>query len=119
VTANNLANVSTAGLRARGRNLGDLFASTQSGVSATAVGNGARSRKSPTIHQGNNRDDGQQLDLAISAMGPLRARGALSLTRDGQSRLLPRRLDVALGEFVGRLPETLTPLPTAVALTPL
>jgi flagellar hook protein FlgE len=40
VTANNLANVSSTGFKGSRAQFGDLFASTQRGVSATAVGNG-------------------------------------------------------------------------------
>ncbi len=40
VTANNLANVSSIGFKSSRAQFGDLFASTQSGVSRTAVGNG-------------------------------------------------------------------------------
>ena len=40
VTANNLANVATTGFKTSRAEFSDLFASTQQGVAATAVGNG-------------------------------------------------------------------------------
>ena len=40
VTANNLANVATTGFKGSRAEFGDLIASTQRGVSATAIGNG-------------------------------------------------------------------------------
>jgi flagellar hook protein FlgE len=90
VTANNLANVSTAGFKGSRAEFGDLFASTQSGVSATAVGNGVRvSEVAQQFTQGNIETTGNNLDLAISGNGffTLSSGGALSYTRDGQFQL--------------------------------
>jgi len=90
VTANNLANVSTAGFKGARAEFGDLFASTQSGVSATAVGNGvATSEVAQQFTQGNIETTGNNLDLAISGNGffTLSSGGALSYTRDGQFQL--------------------------------
>jgi flagellar hook protein FlgE len=90
VTANNLANVSTAGFKGSRTEFGDLFASTQSGVSATAIGNGvAVSEVAQQFTQGNIETTGNNLDLAISGNGffTLSTGGALSYTRDGQFQL--------------------------------
>lgn len=90
VTANNLANVSTAGFKGSRTEFGDLFASTQSGVSATAVGNGvAVSEVAQQFTQGNIETTGNNLDMAISGNGffTLSDGGALSYTRDGQFQL--------------------------------
>jgi flagellar hook protein FlgE len=90
VTANNLANVSTAGFKGSRAEFGDLFASTQSGVSATAVGNGvAVSEVAQQFTQGNIETTGNNLDLAVSGNGffTLSTGGALSYTRDGQFQL--------------------------------
>ena len=90
VTANNLANVSTAGFKGSRVEFADLFASTQSGVSATAVGNGVSvSEVAQQFTQGNIETTGNNLDLAISGNGffTLSSSGALSYTRDGQFQL--------------------------------
>ena len=90
VTANNLANVSTAGFKGSRAEFGDLFASTQSGVSATAIGNGVSvSEVAQQFTQGNIETIGNNLDLAISGNGffTLSNGGALSYTRDGQFQL--------------------------------
>jgi flagellar hook protein FlgE len=90
VTANNLANVSTAGFKSSRAEFGDLFASTQSGVSATAVGNGVKvTEVAQQFTQGNIETTGNNLDLAISGNGffTLSDNGALSYTRDGQFQL--------------------------------
>jgi len=90
VTANNLANVSTTGFKASRAEFGDLFASTQSGVSATAIGNGvAVTEVAQQFTQGNIETTGNNLDLAISGNGffTLSDNGALSYTRDGQFQL--------------------------------
>jgi flagellar hook protein FlgE len=90
VTANNLANVSTTGFKGSRAEFGDLFASTQYGVSATAVGNGvAVSEVAQQFAQGNIETTGNSLDMAISGNGffTLSDGGALSYTRDGQFQL--------------------------------
>lgn len=87
VTANNLANVSTTGFKGSRAEFADLYASTQQGVSATAVGNGvAVSEVAQQFSQGNIETTGNNLDLAISGNGffTLSDNGALSYTRDGQ-----------------------------------
>src|ERR1700716_370322 len=90
VTANNLANVATTGFKGSRAEFGDLFASTQSGVSATTIGNGvAVSEVAQQFTQGNIETTGNNLDLAISGNGffTLSTGGALSYTRDGQFQL--------------------------------
>jgi flagellar hook protein FlgE len=90
VTANNLANVSSVGFKGSRAEFGDLFASTQAGVSATAVGNGVSVTEiAQQFSQGNIETTGNNLDLAISGNGffTLSAGGAISYTRDGQFQL--------------------------------
>src|SRR5579872_12466 len=90
VTSNNLANVGTTGFKGSRTEFGDLFASTQAGVSATAVGNGvAVSEVAQQFTQGNIETTGNNLDLAISGNGffTLSQNGALEYTRDGQFQL--------------------------------
>jgi flagellar hook protein FlgE len=87
VTANNLANVATTGFKTSRAEFSDLFASTQQGVAATAVGNGvAVSEVAQQFAQGNIDTTGNNLDLAISGEGffTLSDGGALLYTRDGQ-----------------------------------
>ncbi len=87
VTANNLANVATVGFKGSRTEFGDLFASTQRGVSATAVGNGvAVTEVAQQFTQGNIETTGNNLDLAVSGNGffTLSDHGALAYTRDGQ-----------------------------------
>jgi len=66
VTANNLANVSTKGFKSSRAEFGDLFASTQSGVSANRCSATAfRSREvAQQFTQGNIETTGNNLDLA-------------------------------------------------------
>lgn len=90
VTANNLANVATTGFKGSRAEFGDLFASTQRGVSATAVGNGAAVTEiAQQFTQGNIETTGNNLDMAISGNGffTLSDGGAVSYTRDGQFQL--------------------------------
>jgi flagellar hook protein FlgE len=90
VTANNLANVATTGFKGSRAEFGDLFASTQRGVSATAVGNGVMVNEvAQQFTQGNIETTGNNLDLAISGNGffTLSDGGALSYTRDGEFQL--------------------------------
>lgn len=90
VTANNLANTATTGFKGSRAEFADLFASTQQGVSATAVGNGTSvSEVAQQFTQGNIETTGNNLDLAISGNGffTLSQNGALSYTRDGQFQL--------------------------------
>jgi flagellar hook protein FlgE len=87
VTSNNLANVATVGFKSSRTEFADLFAATQQGVSATAVGNGvAVSEVAQQFSQGNIETTGNNLDLAISGNGffVTSQNGALSYTRDGE-----------------------------------
>jgi flagellar hook protein FlgE len=90
VTSNNLANVATTGFKGSRAEFGDLFASSQAGVSATAVGNGTTvTDVAQQFTQGNIETTGNNLDLAISGNGffTLSTGGALSYTRDGEFQL--------------------------------
>jgi flagellar hook protein FlgE len=87
VTANNLANVGTTGFKGSRTEFGDLFASTQQGVSATAVGNGVQvTEVAQQFTQGDIETTGNNLDMAVSGNGffTLSNGGALSYTRDGE-----------------------------------
>jgi flagellar hook protein FlgE len=87
VTANNLANVSTVGFKGSRAEFADLFASTQYGVSSTAVGNGVAVQEvAQQFSQGNVETTGNNLDLAVSGNGFFTTsnNGALEYTRDGQ-----------------------------------
>jgi flagellar hook protein FlgE len=86
VTANNVANVATTGFKGSRAEFADLFASTQQGVSATAIGNGVRvSDVAQQFSQGNIDFTDNSLDLAISGQGffQLSDGGAQSYTRAG------------------------------------
>lgn len=90
VTSNNLANVATVGFKGSRTEFSNLFASTQTGVSATAVGNGvAVSEVAQQFTQGNIETTGNNLDLAVSGNGYFVTsdNGALSYTRDGEFQL--------------------------------
>jgi flagellar hook protein FlgE len=90
VTANNLANTATVGFKGSRAEFADLFASTQQGVSATAVGNGvAVSEVAQQFAQGNIETTGNNLDMAVSGNGffTVSDNGALEYTRDGQFQL--------------------------------
>ncbi len=87
VTANNLANVSTVGFKDSRAEFANLFSSTQSGVSSTAVGNGVAVQEvAQQFSQGDITTTGNNLDLAISGNGffTLSNNGAIEYTRDGQ-----------------------------------
>lgn len=86
VTANNIANVATTGFKGSRAEFADLFATTQQGVSATAIGNGVRvANVSQLFSQGNIDFTDNSLDLAISGQGffVINDNGALSYTRAG------------------------------------
>jgi flagellar hook protein FlgE len=90
VTSNNLANAATVGFKGSRAEFADLFAATQQGVSATAIGNGAQvAEVAQQFTQGNIENTGNNLDLALSGNGffTLSDNGALSYTRDGQFQL--------------------------------
>lgn len=86
VTANNVANVATAGFKGSRAEFADLFATSQTGVSATATGNGVRvSNVAQQFTQGNIDFTDNSLDLAISGQGffMLSDNGALGFSRAG------------------------------------
>jgi flagellar hook protein FlgE len=90
VTSNNLANVATTGFKSSRAEFADIYASTQTGVSSTAVGNGVSvSEVAQQFTQGNVSTTGNNLDLAINGNGffTLSNNGALSYSRDGQFQL--------------------------------
>jgi flagellar hook protein FlgE len=90
VTSNNLANAQTIGFKGSRAEFGDIFASTQTGVASTAIGNGVRVQEVAQIFsQGNTKTTGNSLDLAINGNGffTVSNNGALSYTRDGQFQL--------------------------------
>jgi len=90
VTSNNLANVATTGFKGSRTEFSDLFASTQTGVSSSAVGNGvAVSEVSQQFTQGNIETTGNNLDLAVSGNGffIVSNNGAQNYTRDGEFQL--------------------------------
>jgi flagellar hook protein FlgE len=87
VTANNLANASTVGFKGSRTEFADLYSSTQTGVSATSVGNGvAVEEVAQQFSQGDIETTGNNLDLSISGNGffTLSNNGAQEYTRDGQ-----------------------------------
>jgi flagellar hook protein FlgE len=87
VTANNLANASTVGFKGSRTEFADLYSSTQTGVSATSVGNGvAVEEVAQQFSQGDIETTGNNLDLSISGNGffTLSNNGALEYTRDGE-----------------------------------
>jgi flagellar hook protein FlgE len=86
VTANNIANVATTGFKGSRAEFADLFAATQQGVSATAIGNGVKvANVSQQFSQGNIDFTDNSLDLAMSGSGffVINDNGALSYTRAG------------------------------------
>jgi flagellar hook protein FlgE len=90
VTSNNLANSQTVGFKSSRAEFGDIFASTQTGVASTAVGNGVRVQEvAQMFSQGNTKTTGNSLDLAINGNGffTVSNNGSLSYTRDGQFQL--------------------------------
>lgn len=90
VTSNNLANVSTVGFKGSRAEFGDIFAATQTGVSSTAVGNGAAVQEvAQQFSQGNTETTGNSLDLAINGNGffTVSKGGSLEYTRDGEFQL--------------------------------
>jgi flagellar hook protein FlgE len=86
VTAHNIANVGTSGFKGSRAEFADLFAATQLGVSATAIGNGVRvSNVAQQFSQGNIDFTDNSLDLAISGNGffVMNDNGAMSYSRAG------------------------------------
>jgi flagellar hook protein FlgE len=90
VTSNNLANASTVGFKSSTTEFSSLFASSPTGVSATASGNGvAVGEVAEQFTEGDIETTGNSLDLAIDGNGffILSNDGALGYTQDGQFQL--------------------------------
>ena len=90
VTSNNLANSQTIGFKGSRVEFGDIFASTQTGVASTAIGNGVRVQDvAQQFSQGDTKTTGNSLDLAINGNGffTVSNNGALSYTRDGEFQI--------------------------------
>ncbi len=90
VTGNNIANSGTTGFKQSRAEFADVFATTNAGVSATAVGKGVRlSSVSQQFGQGNIDFTGNNLDMALSGKGffVLSDSGSLSYTRDGSFQI--------------------------------
>ena len=86
VTANNIANVATSGFKGSRAEFADLFATSQQGVSSTAIGNGVKvANVAQQFTQGNIDFTDNSLDLAMSGQGffVINDGGALSYTRAG------------------------------------
>jgi len=86
VTANNIANVATTGFKGSRAEFADLFATSQQGVSSTAIGNGVKvANVSQMFSQGNIDFTDNSLDLAMSGQGffVMNDNGALSYSRAG------------------------------------
>jgi flagellar hook protein FlgE len=86
VTANNIANVGTAGFKGSRTEFAEMFAVSPQGVASTATGNGVRvSAVTQQFTQGNIDGTGRSLDLAISGEGffTLSDGGGLLYTRAG------------------------------------
>jgi flagellar hook protein FlgE len=86
VTANNIANTSTAGFKGSRAEFAELFSVSPTGTSNTATGNGVRtSNVSQQFSQGNIDFTDNSLDLAISGQGffVLSDNGGLAYTRAG------------------------------------
>ncbi len=86
VTANNIANTSTAGFKGSRAEFAELFSVSPQGVSSNAIGNGVRvSNVAQQFTQGNIDFTDNSLDLALSGQGffILNDGGALAYTRAG------------------------------------
>src|ERR1044071_373928 len=86
VTANNIANTSTAGFKGSRAEFAELFSVSPTGISKTAAGNGVRtSNVAQQFSQGNIDFTENSLDLAVSGQGffVLNDGGGLAYTRAG------------------------------------
>ena len=87
VVSNNLANADTIGFKSSRAEFGDIYASSQTGSSATAVGNGVQVQEiAQQFTQGNTETTGNNLDMAINGNGffVISNAGSLQYTRDGE-----------------------------------
>ncbi|MBA1146961.1 flagellar hook protein FlgE [Ectothiorhodospiraceae bacterium WFHF3C12] len=90
VTGNNIANSATTGFKYSRAEFADIFASTSSGVSANAIGQGVRlANVSQQFSQGQFDFTSNNLDMAISGNGFFRTSqgGEISYTRNGAFQL--------------------------------
>lgn len=92
VTGNNIANVGTTGFKYSRAEFGDLFATTTTGLSATAAGQGVRVLNVAQQHtQGTIEFTDNALDLAVSGNGYFvvedQINGSLEYTRNGEFKL--------------------------------
>jgi flagellar hook protein FlgE len=87
VVSNNLANADTVGFKSSRAEFGDIYAASQTGTSATAVGNGVQVQEiAQQFTQGNTETTGNNLDMAINGNGffVVSNAGSLQYTRDGE-----------------------------------
>lgn len=87
VVSNNLANADTVGFKSSRAEFGDIYAASQTGTSATAVGNGVQVQEvAQQFTQGNTETTGNNLDLAVNGNGffVVSNAGSLEYTRDGE-----------------------------------
>jgi flagellar hook protein FlgE len=86
VVSNNIANADTTGFKQSVAEFSDLYASSQNGVAADAIGNGVQvASVSQDFSQGSIETTGNNLNLALSGQGffTVSSGGALSYTRSG------------------------------------
>ena len=86
ITSNNIANANTTGFKESRGEFADVFAASAYGLSANAIGAGARlQRVAQQFEQGNVDFTGKALDMALSGQGffTLSDGGALSYSRAG------------------------------------
>lgn len=87
VSANNIANVNTAGYKAQQTNFSDLIYTGMSGENTIQIGNGVKvADVSSLMSQGRIEETGRQYDFAILGAGYFAVRdasGKVSYTRDG------------------------------------
>ena len=90
VVSNNLANADTIGFKSSRGEFGDIYAASQVGTAATAVGNGVSVQDiAQQFTQGNTETTGNSLDLAINGNGffTVKQAGSTQYTRDGEFQL--------------------------------
>jgi flagellar hook protein FlgE len=86
VVSNNIANADTTGFKQSVTEFSDLYASSQNGVAADAIGNGVQvAAVAQDFSQGSLETTGNNLNLAISGQGffSVSTGGAISYTRSG------------------------------------
>lgn len=87
VVSNNLANADTVGFKSSRAEFGDIYASSQTGTSSTATGNGVQVQEvAQQFTQGNTETTGNNLDMAINGNGffVVSNGGSIQYTRDGE-----------------------------------